>query len=114
MNEIHYKNIQQVLEFDYFNKAYSACIEGTQLVKNTLQLQEVNLVNVFFSRNPTHSQSLSEVPTWIPVTNSTARPYMNIDTTMEMKTDVYHERIAFWDLIWQHYWRKSSILVDRN
>ncbi|KAJ0171365.1 hypothetical protein K1T71_012915 [Dendrolimus kikuchii] len=64
--------------------------------------------------NPTPSQSLLDVPTWIPVTNGTARPYMNIDSTMEMKADVYHERIAFWDMIWHHHWRKSAILVDRN
>ncbi|XP_028168560.1 esterase FE4-like [Ostrinia furnacalis] len=39
-----------------------------------------------------------------------SRPYLNIDVTMEMLEDVYHDRVAFWDLLWHNYWRKSKIL----
>ncbi|XP_028168559.1 carboxylesterase 5A-like [Ostrinia furnacalis] len=39
-----------------------------------------------------------------------SRPYMDIDVTMEMLEDVYHDRVAFWDLLWYNYWRQSKLL----
>ncbi|XP_030034201.2 esterase E4 [Manduca sexta] len=47
---------------------------------------------------------------WTPVTNTEARPYMNIDVNMEVKNYVNQQRMAFWDLIWNQYWKTSPAI----
>ncbi|KAJ2950786.1 hypothetical protein O0L34_g9051 [Tuta absoluta] len=52
--------------------------------------------------NPTPSASDLLPVEWKPVTEDT-RPYMVLDKELQMKSRVFHDRMAFWDLFFERY-----------
>ncbi|CAB3231548.1 unnamed protein product [Arctia plantaginis] len=57
--------------------------------------------------NPTPSKTQELPVLWTPVIGK-SRPYLNIDVEMSMKDQAYNRRMAFWDLMWKTYEKKSS------
>lgn len=110
-----YKNITGVGAYHTEELQYLFYM-GTELKTEQLNMMEkmTKLWSNFIKHGNPTQDPIPEVPDWVPITSGTARPYMNIDSTMEMKDHVYNERIAFWDLIWHHYWRNSVIIEKRK
>ncbi|XP_053618023.1 juvenile hormone esterase [Plodia interpunctella] len=50
---------------------------------------------------------------WLPITSEGSRVYLNIDLDMSMKDQLYHKRIAFWDLFWSSYWKKAKMVTKK-
>ncbi|CAH0597183.1 unnamed protein product [Chrysodeixis includens] len=62
--------------------------------------------------NPTPKQTALLPETWVLAHNQ-ARPYLDIDVNMTMKSNVYSQRMAFWDLFW-HKFDKKVVVYKEN
>lgn len=58
--------------------------------------------------NPTPEKTDILPVIWTPV-QGTKRPYLNIDVEMSVRENVYSQRMAFWDLFWHTYWKRSVV-----
>ncbi|XP_075985199.1 esterase FE4-like [Anticarsia gemmatalis] len=61
---------------------------------------------------PTPEKSELMTGTWLPVTSS-SRPYLNIDTDLFLQDQLHYKRMAFWDLFWHTYSRRSVVFDGR-
>ncbi|XP_013191613.2 acylcarnitine hydrolase [Amyelois transitella] len=94
--------------FDSFN-AGKELNDEQKLIRDRMTTMWSNFVKY---ENPTPKPTeLLPVP-WVPITEG-SRPYMNIDVNMTMMDHVYHDRVAFWDLLWNSYWRKSRVISKK-